>query len=87
MERLHEQHTNVLLEKHIANNADELIEIEVVVNVAKMVLAKGVAPTTAIVVAIDLFSDGLLPMLRMVDGLLGRVLIFWLFFFYYDFDL
>ncbi len=75
------------MERHIVNNADELIEIEVVVSVAKVVLAKGVAPTTAIVVAIDLFGDGLLLMLKMKDGLLGRVLIFWLFSFYYDFDL
>jgi hypothetical protein len=41
MQRLHEQHTNVLLERHVANNVDELIEVEAAISVAKVVLARG----------------------------------------------
>jgi hypothetical protein len=41
MQRLHEQRTNALLEKHVANNGNELIEIEVVISVAKVVLDRG----------------------------------------------
>jgi hypothetical protein len=82
MQRLHEQRANVLLERHVANNVDELIEVEVPISVAKVVLAKGACIITATIATIDLFGDDLLfLLLRMVDGLLGRVCIFWFFFF------
>jgi len=88
MQRLHEQCANVLLERHVGNNVNELIELKVVVNASKVVLARGASIATATTTIIDLFGDGLLLLLllRMVDGLLGRVCIFWFFFSWYDFD-
>jgi hypothetical protein len=51
MQRPHEERANALLERLFANNADELIEVEAVVTVAKVVLARGVGTATATVVA------------------------------------
>jgi hypothetical protein len=59
MQRLHEERANVLLERHVANNFDELIEIEVAMSVAKMMLARGVGiaittiTTTTIIVMVQ----------------------------------
>jgi hypothetical protein len=51
MQRLHEKHANALLERHVANIADELIEVEAVVIAAKVVLARGTGTTTTTSVA------------------------------------
>jgi hypothetical protein len=70
------------LERCDGNNVDELIEVKVVVSVIKAVLVRGVDIVTTTTTIVDLFSDGLLLLLlRMVDGLLGRVCIFWFFYF------
>ncbi len=82
MQRLHEQCANVLLERCDGNNVDEFIEVKVVVSAIKVVLARGADTATTTTTIVDLFSDGLLLLLlRMVDGLLGRVCIFWFFYF------
>jgi hypothetical protein len=76
------------LEKCDGNNVDEFIEVEVVVSATKVVLVRGANTTSATTTIVDLFGDGfLLLLLKMVDGLLGRVCIFWFFSFSYDFDL
>jgi hypothetical protein len=68
MQRLHEQCANVLLEIHVANNADELIEVEAGINVVKVVLARGACTTTTTIIVVDLFGDGvLLLLLKTVD--------------------
>jgi hypothetical protein len=41
MQRFHEEHANALLERHVANFADELIEVEAAVIATKVVLARG----------------------------------------------
>ncbi len=46
MQRLHEEHQHALLERHVANNADELIEVEAAVTAAKVVLARGASTAT-----------------------------------------
>jgi hypothetical protein len=47
MQRLHEEHANALLERHVANNADELlIEVEAAVTAAKVVLPRGAGTAT-----------------------------------------
>ncbi|CAM6028943.1 unnamed protein product [Sphagnum balticum] len=51
MQRLHEKHANALLERHVANIADELIEVEAVVIAAKVVLVRGTGTTTTSVAA------------------------------------
>jgi sirohydrochlorin ferrochelatase len=56
MQRLHEEHANVLLERHVANIADELIEVEAVV-----IAARGASTTTttsAAATAIVAVQDG-----------------------------
>ncbi len=88
MQRLHEQCTNVLLERCVGNNVDELIEVKAIVSSTKVVLARGANIAIATIKIVNLFGDGLLLLLwKMVDGLLGRVCIFWFFYFWYDFDL
>jgi hypothetical protein len=80
MQRLHEQFANVLLERHVANNANELIEVEDVINAAKVMLANGGCIVTITIVVVDFFGAGLLLMLlRMVDGFIGKICIFWFF--------
>jgi hypothetical protein len=70
------------LERCDGNNVDEFIEVKVVVSAIKVVLARGADTATTTTTIVDLFSDGLLLLLlRMVDGLLGRVCIFWFFYF------
>jgi GC-rich sequence DNA-binding factor len=61
MQRLHEGHVNAPLERHVANNADELIEVEAAVSAAKVVLARGASTATttpAAATAIVAVQDG-----------------------------
>jgi hypothetical protein len=61
MQRPHEKRANVLLERHVTNNANELIEIEATINVAKVVLARGVhiaIATIATTTTITMVQDG-----------------------------
>jgi hypothetical protein len=76
------------LERCDGNNADELIKVEAVISATKVVLARGADTAIATITIVDFFGDGLLfLLLRMVDGFLRRVCIFWFFYFWYDFDL
>jgi hypothetical protein len=43
MQRLHEEHANALLERHAADNANELTEVEAAVKAAKVAFASGQA--------------------------------------------
>jgi GC-rich sequence DNA-binding factor len=61
MQRLHEEHANALLERHVANNADELIEVEAAVTAAKVVLPGGAGTattTSAAATTIVVVQDG-----------------------------
>lgn len=51
MQRLHEERASALLERRIADNADEMAEIEVAVNAAKAALAKGGGTASAMAAA------------------------------------
>jgi hypothetical protein len=46
------------LERHVANNADELTKVEAAVTIAKMVLARGAGIATATAAAIVAVQDG-----------------------------
>ncbi|CAK9228093.1 unnamed protein product [Sphagnum troendelagicum] len=58
MQRLHEERANALLERHAADNANELTEVEAAVNAAKAAFARGAGTATTTAAAASAVKDG-----------------------------
>ncbi len=57
MQRLHEECANALLERHAADNANELTEVEAAVNAAKVAFARGAGTATTTAAAASAVKD------------------------------
>jgi len=58
MQRLHDERANALLERHAADNANELTKVEAAVNAANAAFARGAGTATTTAAAASAVKDG-----------------------------